>query len=47
MENNQEGKMAKKTWIEVAINGAWTRRLQPNIPITAAEITKGEAFVRQ
>jgi uncharacterized protein (DUF849 family) len=32
--------MAKKTWIEVAINGAWTRHLQPNIPITAAEVTK-------
>lgn len=32
--------MAKKTWIEVALNGAWTRRVQPNIPITAAEIVR-------
>ena len=32
--------MAQKTWIEVALNGAWTRRLQPNIPITAQEIVK-------
>jgi len=32
--------MAQKTWIEVALNGAWTRRLQPNIPITAQEIIK-------
>ena len=32
--------MAQKTWIEVALNGAWTRRLQPNIPITAQEVVK-------
>ena len=39
--------MAKKTWIEVALNGAWTRRLQPNIPITAQEIIKeGVACVK-
>ncbi len=39
--------MAQKTWIEVAINGAWTRRLQPNIPITAQEvITDGVACVK-
>jgi len=39
--------MAKKTWIEVALNGAWTRRLQPNIPSTAAEIiTEGVACVK-
>jgi uncharacterized protein (DUF849 family) len=39
--------MAKKTWIEVALNGAWTRRLQPNIPVTAAEIIKeGVACVK-
>ena len=39
--------MAQKTWIEVAINGAWTRRLQPNIPITAQEIIKeGVACVK-
>jgi uncharacterized protein (DUF849 family) len=39
--------MAKKTWIEVALNGAWTRRLQPNIPITAQEIiNEGVACVK-
>jgi len=39
--------MAQKTWIEVAINGAWTRKLQPNIPITAQEIIKeGVACVK-
>lgn len=32
--------MAKKTWIEVALNGAWTRRLQPRIPVTADEIVR-------
>jgi hypothetical protein len=26
--------MAKKTWIEIALNGAWTRRVQPRIPVT-------------
>ena len=30
--------MAKKTWIEVALNGAWTRKLQPRIPVLAREI---------
>ncbi len=39
--------MAKKTWIETAINGAWTRKLQPNIPITAQEvINEGVACVK-
>ena len=39
--------MAKKTWIEVALNGAWTRRLQPRIPITAEEIVReGVACVK-
>jgi 3-keto-5-aminohexanoate cleavage enzyme len=39
--------MAKKTWIEVALNGAWTRRLQPSIPVTAQEIiTEGIACVK-
>jgi len=39
--------MAKKTWIEVALNGAWTRRLQPRIPVTADEIIReGVACVR-
>src|SRR5258706_10178857 len=32
--------MAKKTWIEVALNGAWTRRAQPGIPVTADEIVR-------
>jgi uncharacterized protein (DUF849 family) len=32
--------MASKTWIEVALNGAWTRRLQPRIPVTADEIVR-------
>ncbi|GMU47426.1 MAG: 3-keto-5-aminohexanoate cleavage protein [Porticoccaceae bacterium] len=27
-----------KVWIEVALNGAWPRALQPRIPVTAAEI---------
>jgi 3-keto-5-aminohexanoate cleavage enzyme len=30
--------MAKKTWIEVAVNGAWTRKFQPGIPVTAQEV---------
>lgn len=39
--------MAKKTCIEVALNGAWTRRLQPNIPVTAEEIiTEGVACIK-
>ncbi len=39
--------MTQKTWIEVALNGAWTRKLQPNIPITAQEIIKeGVACVK-
>ena len=32
--------MSHKVWIEVAMNGAWTRALQPNIPVTAEEITR-------
>ena len=32
--------MANKTWIEVALNGAWTRRAQPRIPVTAAEVVR-------
>src|SRR5215471_3073518 len=32
--------MAKKTWIEAALNGAWTRKLQPCIPVLASEIIK-------
>ena len=30
--------MANKTWVEVALNGAWTRQLQPKIPVSAEEI---------
>ncbi len=32
--------MARKTLIEVALNGAWTRKYQPKIPVTAKEIVK-------
>jgi 3-keto-5-aminohexanoate cleavage enzyme len=39
--------MAKKTWIEVALNGSWTRKTQPRIPVTAQEIVRvGVACVR-
>ncbi|MEO8156456.1 MAG: 3-keto-5-aminohexanoate cleavage protein [Betaproteobacteria bacterium] len=29
-----------KTWLEVALNGAWTRRSQPRIPVTVKEIVE-------
>jgi 3-keto-5-aminohexanoate cleavage enzyme len=29
-----------KTWLEVALNGAWTRQRQPGIPISVAEIVE-------
>jgi 3-keto-5-aminohexanoate cleavage enzyme len=36
-----------KTWLEVALNGAWTRRLQPLIPVAPEEIiAEGIAAVR-
>lgn len=36
-----------KTWLEVALNGGWGRRLQPLIPITVKEIVaEGVACVR-
>jgi len=39
--------MAKKTWIEVALNGAWTRKLQPRIPVLASEIVdEGVACIK-
>ena len=39
--------MAKKTWIEVAVNGAWTRKYQPKIPVTAKEvISDGVACIK-
>ena len=28
----------RKVWIEVALNGAWSRRYQPGIPDTVAQI---------
>jgi 3-keto-5-aminohexanoate cleavage enzyme len=34
----REANMAKKTCIEVAVNGAWTRKYQPKIPVTAKEV---------
>jgi uncharacterized protein (DUF849 family) len=39
--------VAKKTWIEVALNGASTRRLQPRIPVLAKEIiSEGVACIK-
>ena len=38
--NNRGHQMSQKVWIEVAMNGAWTRALQPNIPVTVAEISQ-------
>jgi len=32
--------MAKKTWIEVALNGAFGRKAQPGIPVTKGEIIR-------
>ncbi len=32
--------MSKKTWIEVALNGAFGRKVQPGIPVTKDEIVK-------
>jgi 3-keto-5-aminohexanoate cleavage enzyme len=37
----------RKVWIEVALNGAWSRRLQPGIPDTVEQIvTEGIACAR-
>jgi len=30
--------LARKVWIEVALNGSWGRDKQPNVPVTAEEI---------
>jgi len=30
--------MARKVWIEVALNGSWGRAQQPNVPVTVEEI---------
>jgi 3-keto-5-aminohexanoate cleavage enzyme len=36
-----------KTWLEVSLNGGWTRKLQPRIPVTVREIVAdGIACVR-
>mgnify|MGYP003347199955 CR=1 FL=1 len=32
--------MSLPTWLEVAINGPWSRTRQPNIPVTADEIVE-------
>lgn len=32
--------MTHKVWLEVAVNGPWSRRHQPNIPITADDIVR-------
>lgn len=38
---------AHKVWLEVALNGSWTRALQPRIPVTAeAIVAEGVACVR-
>ena len=29
-----------RTWLEVALNGPWTRKLQPRIPVTVKEIVE-------
>lgn len=39
--------MARKTMIEVAVNGAWTRKYQPKIPVTAKDvISDGVACIK-
>lgn len=30
--------MARKVWIEVALNGSWPRAMQPNVPVTVDEL---------
>lgn len=40
--------MTAKTWLEVALNGPWSRRLQPGIPDTVADIVgEGIACARE
>lgn len=42
-----EGTVVTKTWIEVALNGPWGRNLQPNVPLSVAElISDGVACAR-
>ncbi len=39
--------MARKVWIEVALNGSWRRDMQPNVPVTVEEmIADGVACVQ-
>src|SRR3546814_10721994 len=33
-----QGPMNKKVWLEVALNGPWSREKQPGIPLSADEI---------
>jgi uncharacterized protein (DUF849 family) len=40
--------MTRKVWLEAAINGPWAREVQPNIPVSVAEIVEeGIACVRE
>jgi 3-keto-5-aminohexanoate cleavage enzyme len=40
--------MATKTWLEVALNGAWGREMQPGIPVRIADIvSQGVACARE
>jgi len=34
------GEEAQKTWLEAALNGPWTRRRQPRMPVTVKEIVE-------
>src|SRR6266853_3852839 len=35
-----EAESPRRTWLEVALNGAWTRQRQPRIPVTVKEIVE-------
>jgi 3-keto-5-aminohexanoate cleavage enzyme len=38
----------RKVWIEAALNGGWSRALQPGIPVTVEEIVaEGIACARR
>ena len=32
--------MSKRVWLEVALNGGWTRKRQPLIPVSRDELTE-------
>ena len=34
--------MPRAVWLEAALNGAWTTRLQPNIPVLIDELEQLE-----